>query len=230
MTRRTTILLVLAVALLLVVGSVLFRHGQTPSASSTAAPTTTMSRDVPGQAQREAPSPNDAAGDSTEEPTEASAVDAAMELAATPQTWLYLSDEELELAIRRVAVPSSADALVDDITAEVALARDALARSPGRIWWVVRPLAWRLDSFVGERAQVSVWTVSVLSAADVAMPQADWATTSLDLEWDGTTWRLVATRDTAGPTPQLGGRDEVWQPEPFDDALTGFTRVGVDPS
>lgn len=170
----------------------------------------------------------------TEQPTSGSdgdergAVSTALELAAAAQDWLYLSDDDLEVAVRSVAVPASADRLVDETVAEVGLARDALARSPGRVWWVVRPLAWRVDTFTSARAQVSVWTVSVLSAADVAMPQSDWTTTVFDLEWDGSRWRLVAAFDTPGPTPQLGGRDEPWEPEPFDDFLSGFTRVGAE--
>jgi hypothetical protein len=34
--------------------------------------------------------------------------------------------------------------------------------------------------------------------------------------------------DTVGPTPMSGVRDEPWQPEPFDDALDGFERVGSE--
>jgi hypothetical protein len=157
---------------------------------------------------------------------EETAVAAALDLAAAPQDWLYLSDTDLETAVREAAAPASADRLVEETVAEVGLARDALARSPSRVWWIVRPLAWRVDTFTPGRAQVTVWTVSVLSAADVAMPQSDWTTTAFDLEWDGRRWLLVSTVDTPGPTPQLGGRDEAWEPEPFDDALSGFTRVG----
>lgn len=156
------------------------------------------------------------------------AVSTALELAAAAQDWLYLSDDELEVAVRSVAASASANRLVEETVAEVGLARDALARSPGRVWWVVRPLAWRVDTFTSGRAQVSVWTVSVLSAADVAMPQSDWTTTVFDLDWDGSRWRLVSALDTPGPTPQLGGRDEAWEPEPFDDSLSGFTRVGAE--
>jgi hypothetical protein len=181
------------------------------SASTTALATETPSADV-------IVSEGDAHGAAT----------TALELAAVAQDWLYLSDDDLEVAVRSVAVPASADRLVEETVAEVGLARDALARSPGRVWWVVRPLAWRVDTFTSGRAQVSVWTVSVLSAADVAMPQSDWTTTVFDLEWDGSRWRLVSARDTPGPTPQLGGRDEAWEPEPFDDSLSGFTRVGAE--
>lgn len=159
---------------------------------------------------------------------EEGAVVTSLELASAAQDWLYLSDGELEAQVRSVAAAASADRLVEEVIAEVGLARDALARSPGRVWWVVRPLAWRVDTFTPGRAQVSVWTVSVLSAADVAMPQSDWTTTVFDLEWDGDGWRLVSMSDTPGPTPQLGGRDEAWEPEPFEESLVGFMRVGAD--
>ena len=159
------------------------------------------------------------------EPTEQEAVKVALQLAAAPQRWLYLSDVELTTAVQKVASPRTADRLIVDVTGEVTPVRDALRRSTGRIWWIVRPLAWRVDAFAGDRASVSVWTVSILSASDVAVPQSDWFTSHFDLEWVDGTWMLAATRDEPGPTPQLGGRDEPWQPEPFDDALVGFTRV-----
>ena len=191
----------------------------------------------PGPIERDAPASTfvpaadgPSAGEADSDGDREGAVAAALDLAAAAQDWLYLSDEDLETAVRAVAAPTSADRLVEQTIAEVGLARDALARSPGRVWWVVSPLASRVDTFTPGRAQVSVWTVSVLSAADVAMPQSDWTTTVFDLEWDGIRWRLISALDTPGPTPQIGGRDEAWEPEPFDDSLSGFTRVGAEPA
>lgn len=160
--------------------------------------------------------------------TEAGAVDAALEFAAAPQAWLYLGDAALTTAVRDVATDEAADHLTREVAAEVTVVRDALARSAGPVWWIVRPLAWRVESFTADRAQVSVWTVTVLSAADVAMPQSDWFVTAMDLRWQGTAWRLAAVRDTPGPTPQLGGRDEAWEPEPLAETLDGFQRVGAE--
>lgn len=156
------------------------------------------------------------------------AVEVALGLASAPQRWMYLSDADLTEDVRTIASRQSADRLTAEIVAEVRLARDALRRSPGRVWWIVRPLAWRVETFAADRARVSVWTVSVLSAADVAVPQADWATTAVDLVWEDNAWRLLASRDTPGPTPRLGGRDAAWEPEPFDTALEGFHRVGTE--
>lgn len=185
---------------------------------------------VPAEAAVDTQPPS--ASDSNLEPIvdPAGALDTALDLASAPQTWLYLDDEELERQVRDVAAVASADALVEEVLGEVGAVRDALLSSPGRVWWIVRPLAWRVDSESERRAQVSVWAVSVLSAADVAMPQSEWQTTTFDLIFEGDDWKLVDTRETPGPTPQIGGRDSLWEPEPFDDALDGFTRVGEEPA
>lgn len=216
---------------LVVVAAVLFLAGMAasrllaPPATRDAraadqATVTTIAPATPG----ERPTPS--AGDRTE----AGAVAAALDLATAPQAWLYLTDADLEAAVRAVATSAAADQLVEEVVGEVTVVRDALARSPGRVWWVVRPLASRVDAFSADRAQVSVWTVTVLSAADVAMPQSDWFITSLDLRWERGSWRLAATSDIPGPTPQLGGRDRAWEPEPFDEALSRFQRVGAEPA
>jgi len=175
-----------------------------------------------------APQPQDPAEPATVERSEDGAVAAALELAAAPQAWLYLADDDLEAAVRAVATPDAADRLAGEVAAEVTVVRDALTRTAGPVWWVVRPLAWKVDAYSPDRAQVSVWTVTVLSAADVAMPQSDWFVTAMDLRWDPDGWRLAATSETPGPTPQLGGRDEAWEPEPLAEALAGFQRVGSE--
>lgn len=207
-----------AAATALVAGLLLVQLGGT---TSDPAPVTTS-------ASAAASPQSDAAPVTEAQRAEKTAVAAALQLAVAPQQWLYLTDAELEAAVRAVAAPASASRLVADVVSEVGLVRDALRRSAGRIWWLVRPLAWRIEHFGGDRASVSVWTVSVLSASDVAVPQSDWFTSRYDLQWVDGRWLLTATRDEPGPTPLLGGRDEPWQPEPFDESLTGFTRVGAE--
>lgn len=216
--RRTwpTVLAVVAV-LALTAGLLLTRLAATgPEPTPPAAPTTAVR-----------PEPESFDPVHTQ-PSEESAVDAALDLAAAPQQWLYLSDTDLASAVRDIADPAAADRLADEVVSEVSLVREALRQSAGQVWWLVRPLAWRVDQFAAGRASVSVWTVSVLSAADVALPQSDWFTTTFDLRWADGQWLLVGSKDDPGPTPQLGGRDEPWQPEPFDDALDGFARVGTE--
>ena len=49
-----------------------------------------------------------------------------------------------------------------------------------------------------------MWTVTVLSAEDVAAPQSEWITVTIDLAWVDGDWRVDAVRDTPGPTPMSG--------------------------
>ncbi|MDZ7734498.1 MAG: hypothetical protein U5R31_16745 [Acidimicrobiia bacterium] len=98
------------------------------------------------------------------------------------------------------------------------------------VWWLVRPLAWRVETFSPSGATVAVWrAVTVLSAQEVAAPQAEWVTVTIDLAWVEGDWRVDAVRDTAGPTPQTGPNDQPWDAVPFDEALEGFTRIDGEP-
>ncbi|MEA2828498.1 MAG: hypothetical protein QOG43_2937 [Actinomycetota bacterium] len=157
--------------------------------------------------------------------TESGARATAIALATASQDWLYLDDEQIDRAVRAIATASSAPTLSAETVAELRTARDALAKSTGRVWWLVRPLASRVERVDPGTARVVVWTVTILSAADVALPQADWMRVTVDLAWEGDAWRLQAIDDEPGPTPMTGTKDRPWQPEPFDDALGGFERV-----
>ena len=157
--------------------------------------------------------------------TESGARATAIALATASQDWLYLDDEQIDHAVRAIATASAAPSLSAETVAELRTARDGLAKSTGRVWWLVRPLASRVEQFDPTTARVVVWTVTILSAADVALPQADWMRVTVDLVWEGDAWRLQAVDDVPGPTPMTGTKDRPWQPEPFDEALGGFERV-----
>jgi hypothetical protein len=153
---------------------------------------------------------------------------AAVAYATASQGWLHLADEDIDRSVRAVATEAAGPSLSRETVAELREAREALARSPGRVWWLVRPLASRVERFEATTARVVVWTVTVLSAADVALPQADWARVAVDLVWVDAGWRVQAVADTPGPTPAGGSRDRPWQAEPFDRALDGFVRAGAE--
>jgi hypothetical protein len=156
---------------------------------------------------------------------ETGATAAALAYAAAPQAWLYMTDDEVRADVARLTTTEGADRLTDGIVEEIAAARSQLADAAGPTWWIVHPLAWRVDSFQPTEATVSVWTFGLLSAADVAVPQTDWITTTFDLEWVDGAWRVAAANDSVGPTPAVGPADQPWDPEPLDDALDGFTRL-----
>ena len=160
---------------------------------------------------------------------EPGAVAAAVAYATASQRWLYFTDDEIEAAVAEIATPVAAARLAEDVVADISMARDQLGQSRGPIWWLVRPLAWRVEDFRDSEARVSVWTVTILSAAGVAAPQSEFLTVTLDLSWTDGDWRVDGVRDTPGPTPITGPQDQPWDAEPFDQALDGFTRIDGEP-
>lgn len=162
--------------------------------------------------------------------SEAGAVAAAVSYAGASQRWLYSTDAQIAAAVAEIATPDSVDRLAGEILGDIGSARDDLVESPGRVWWLVHPLAWRVDRYDADEATVEVWLMTLLSASDVAVPQTEWLTATLELEWVDGGWRLDAVRETPGPTPMIGPRDDPWEPEPFDEALGGFTRLGSEPA
>ncbi|MFP5376828.1 MAG: hypothetical protein ACLGIO_08615 [Acidimicrobiia bacterium] len=158
--------------------------------------------------------------------TEAGARAAAVAVATGSQDWLYLDDAGIDAAVRAVATPAAGPPLAAETVAALRTARSGLGAAAGRVWWLVRPLATRVEHYGPERARVVVWTVSVLSAAGVALPQAERRRVGVDLAWSGRAWLAEAVRDTPGPTPAVGPKDGPWEAGPFDDALAGFERVG----
>lgn len=150
---------------------------------------------------------------------------AAVVYATAPQRWLYFTDEQITDAVIAIATPEAAPHLVEDVVADVRTARDRLDDSSGRVWWLVRPLAWRVIAQNPEHATVAVWIVTILSAEKVAAPQTEFATVTVDLAWVDGGWRVDDVRDVPGPTPLTGPGDQPWDAGPFDRALAGFTRM-----
>ncbi|MCB9376389.1 MAG: hypothetical protein H6515_11070 [Microthrixaceae bacterium] len=228
---RRTAIIAAVVVVALVAGVLLIRFGQDSDSGSdrndsrpvVTAPRPTVASGAAGPAGDAAGVP---VGFSADEP---GAVAAAVAYSTASQRWLYFTDEEIEAAIAEIATPVAAPRLAQDVVADVAMAREQLAQSSGPIWWLVRPLAWRVDDFRDTQARVSVWTVTILSAASVAAPQSEFLTVTLDLSWVDGDWRVDGVRDTPGPTPITGPHDQPWDAEPFDQALDGFTRMDGEP-
>ncbi len=157
------------------------------------------------------------------------AVAAAVSYATASQRWLYFTDDEIRVAVAEIATPVAAPRMADEVVLDVSTARQQLGASSGRIWWLVRPLAWRVEHHDADEARVSVWVVTILSASEVAAPQSEFMTITLDLAWVDGDWRVDGVRDAPGPTPLSGPQDQPWDAEPFDDALDGFTRLDGEP-
>lgn len=162
---------------------------------------------------------------------EAGAVAAAVSYSTAPQSWLYLSDEDVAAGLAGITVPEARDELVSDLVQEVRLLRTELEKASGTVWFVVSPLATRVDDYDGEsgRAVVRVWSVRVLSAEGVAVPQTGWQTTTFRLRWHDDDWKIVSTDDSDGPVPQLEVGLQPWTADYMGTELEGFVRIGATP-
>jgi hypothetical protein len=160
---------------------------------------------------------------------EAGAVAAAVSFARAAQNWLYLSDEQVAASAGSVTVPEARDRLVGELVDQVGLLRDELVEASGTVWFVMAPLATRVDSYSPDRAVVRVWLVRVLSADAVAVPQSGWQTLRFELAWHDGDWRIADTAEIEGPTPQLEAGLQPWSARYLDQELEGFTRTGATP-
>jgi hypothetical protein len=224
---RRTAIIAAVVVLALVTGVVMVRIAHRPNSDSDRRDTRVESSSARPTAPANGPGPAGEAagvpvGFSDDEP---GAVAASLAYATASQRWLYFTDAEIEAAVTEIATPIAAPRLVDDVIADVTMARDQLTRSQGPVWWLVRPLAWRVEHFSTTESRVSVWTITILSAAGVAAPQTEFLTVTLDLSRIDGDWRVDGVRDTPGPTPITGPQDQPWDAEPFAESLEGFTRI-----
>jgi hypothetical protein len=204
---------VLTAAVLLLVGAFLVRT--TRHDESNARPT--------GGPDRSSSSPPPRTADPAGR-TDAGAVAAALRYTADSQRWLYLTNDALASALQEITTEEARDRLTAEIGPKVQGAQDRLRAADGRIWWLVRPLAWRLER-AGDAARVEVWSLGVLSAAGVAAPQAEWSTLTFDLLWVDDEWRIDGLTDEPGPTPMTGPADDPWDARQLDATLAGFTRL-----
>lgn len=158
--------------------------------------------------------------------SQAGARAAAIDFATASQNWLYETDAQVAASVRAISTPGAAASLSAETVSQLADARQGLAGASGPVWWLVRPLASRVDSFDAATAQVVVWVVSVLSAPGVALPQAKWMRVSLELAWETGAWRVSGISEAAGPTPASPAGNQPSSAQSFGAALAGFDRVG----
>lgn len=172
--------------------------------------------------------PMDAKGSPADRGERADAVTAALEAAPAAQDWLYLADTDIRAEIDRIATETAAPRLAHAAIVNAAAARESLQGAAGPVWWIIRPLAWRVETFDGHRATVSVWEIQILAARDVAAPQSRYRTLQIDLEWTEGRWLISDLNESNGPAATPAPGEEAWDSRTFDQALEGFTRVGVE--
>ena len=108
--------------------------------------------------------------------------------------------------------------------------REALSAAGGEVWWVVSPLAVKVEAFDDDRARVAVWTATVLASgaapgvdATVAAPSVFYRTGIVELAWvEAIGWSVWSASDSPGPVPMLAPENPPSSPEEFLAALAGF--------
>ena len=142
--------------------------------------------------------------------------------ATLSQRLLYLEPAAAEAAVRAIAASASVDTITRDVLAGLQAVREPLASGTGATWWVVEPLAAKVEAHTTDRARISVWMVRVLSRPGVVVPQSSWVTETVELVWEDGDWRLWSDESTPGPTPVLDGSDLPASAAELDVDLTGF--------
>jgi hypothetical protein len=125
---------------------------------------------------------------------------AAVSYATASQRWLYFTDDEIRAAVAEIATPIAAPRMADDVVARCldgprAARRNRRAGSGG---WSAR---WRGGSTTTTRRRgpgVGVGGHDPVGR-EVAAPQSEFLTVTLDLTWVDGDWRVDGVRDTPGP-------------------------------
>jgi hypothetical protein len=142
--------------------------------------------------------------------------------ATLSQRLLYLDPPAAEAAVRAISADASAGTLTSDVLAGLQAVREPLLAGTGATWWVVEPLAAKVEAYTTDRARVAVWLVRILSRQGVVVPQSSWVTETVELVWEDGDWRLWSDESTPGPTPVLDGSDLPASAAQLDADLTGF--------
>lgn len=145
--------------------------------------------------------------------------------ATVSQRVLYFDDEQTAAALESIAANAARDTFVADTIRQLEAARAPLSAGSGTAWWLVRPLAWKIEAYTPDRARIAVWLVRVLARPGVVVPQSSWVTETVEVVWERGDWRLWSTATQPGPTPILDGSDLAESATEFDAALLDYTPV-----
>ena len=145
--------------------------------------------------------------------------------ATVSQRVLYFDDEQTAAALESIAANAARDTFVADTVRQLEAARAPLSAGSGTAWWLVRPLAWKVEAYTPDRARIAVWLVRVLARPGVVVPQSSWVTETVEVVWERGDWRLWSTVTQPGPTPILDGSDLAESAAEFDAALLDYTPV-----
>lgn len=155
-------------------------------------------------------------------------------LATVQQRFLYLTPAAGRDLLEVWRADGVAAAELDRTVQRFDNLRTVLTAAGGDVWWLVSPLAVRVDAYNLDRARVSVWTATITASSadpatggDVVVPIVDYRISTVELLWsDGAGgWSVWSVSDAAGPVPMLAAGAVVSAPSEFLARLDGFALV-----
>lgn len=163
------------------------------------------------------------------ERSEAGAASAGVAFAAdAEQQMLYLDDDGIEHAQRQISASAATDRLLEERTDHIAEWRRVVETGTGQLWWIVTPLASKVDQFTADEATVEVWVAYVVSRQGATTPRVWFGLVSLDLVWERDDWRVAAQSMADGPSPQLSPTAAPASADELATRLDGFHLVRGD--
>jgi hypothetical protein len=153
-------------------------------------------------------------------------------LSTVRQRLVYLNEETGRLVLADWAAPGVAVTSIDGELEQAAMLRNGLSADGGDVWWIVSPLAARVDAYSGDRARVSVWLSSVIGAGadphasnESTQPMSRYQTDTVELVWADGRWTVWATSSVDGPTPMTAPSSVIVTPEAFITSMSGFSLI-----
>jgi hypothetical protein len=167
--------------------------------------------------------------------TQDGAVASAVEYATLLARMFPLDAAQARSLAAEAASEAYRPSMVAAVDTELVPLQRQATRLPGSTTYRQSVLATRVDAFdepakpsaTGDRAQVSVWTLLLVSQTGTSSeedgktnPIARFSTERLDLIWQRGAWRINGSSQTGGPTPLVDGAPHT--ADELDAALAGF--------
>ena len=142
------------------------------------------------------------------------------------QKMLYLDVPSIERAQRQISATARVDQLVVERQRSVATWRESLKTGTGQLWWVVSPLAARVESITADRARVLVWVSFVVSRPGATAPRVWFGIQTVELVREADDWKIWSQSLDTGPTPQSAPGAKPSDATELGERLSGFSLQG----
>lgn len=138
----------------------------------------------------------------------AGAAAAAAQFLGTLSRLVYSDGPAREAALRRIAAPSASNVVDGGLAALAGIDRlvaDARERrASARVLLADVPVAYQVKQASVDAAQVDVWSVGLVLVEGATEASEVWSTSSVELMWSESDWRVARWTRASGPAPAVG--------------------------